>query len=1285
MAKPAGETSETIRAWARSPADRLYVELSTGPEGLTTVDAARRLDERGFNVLPEAKKIPLSRKAFAQLKNLFNVLLIIAAILSFVTNSPQMGFAIFGVVLVAVLFSLFQERRAERAIEALRQLVPEEAKVQRDGMTKKIPVSYVTVGDILSLEEGDKVPADARLLTAFELDVDNSTLTGESEPQRRSTTPPPQGFEGPITEFPNLVFAGTVVTSGAGSAIVLATGLETQFGKVVAMTRTVEEPLSPLQRELDHAARVNFYVAIGVGLLFLMVGLAFVHLLVADSILFMIGVMTSLVPEGLQVTVTLALAMSSLALSKRNVVVKRLSSVETLGSTTVICTDKTGTITEGQMTVRIAWIGGKAFDVTGEGYEPEGSVLLGTRRVTAADRVDLRRFSEIAALNNRATLVPPLDRRKSRWTAVGDSTEAALLVLAAKANLDPKKTLAEWPRIGMIPFESARKMMTSVHRGPQGDVIAYVKGAGREILSRSTQAQWGDAVVSITDEISATVHRQIDEFARDAYRVLALAYRHLPGPLEKYESAAVEKDLIFVGLVAILDPPRADVPQAVYKARSAGMRVVMMTGDHELTAEAIARKVGIVTSTDYAVVTGYQLAKIPDDELSRILDTPEIVFARITPEQKLRVVRILRSKGETVAVTGDGVNDAPALLEADIGIAMGITGTDVARESADMVLLDDNFASIVNGTEIGRSVFDNLRKFIVYVFSHNWAELVTFVVFVLFLTPQTLPLTVVGILAIDLGMDIPPSLALTLEPPEPGIMDRPPRAKRTRLFDLGTLSRSFYIGTMIGLVALFWCFSIWSQAGWHLGLAGWPSTTTQAQAYVMGSTGVIAGIMAGQLGTLFATRTNVASAFSLNPLRNRWLLPGVSAEIAILLGIVYLPFLQGVFITSPFPPITWLYLYSFVPVILLFEEARKYAVRRILLPAKVVPGFPAGVPSPGVEVIMGTQPEARVRIPFIEHGPPVLVPLTLRGSDEIAVSLAVSLAEYSGSRILLVRLPQLGHPSERQRALERRAEAVAKVSDTPCSFVDLPPSNGRRGRRPIGRDLERLAERTKAETIVVPVDAEVFARGRAQRKERWLSDLRKRRVILVRGPGPVVRAPPRLRRLLIPVLEEFRPEPFDVAASLTAASSFPAVDVVAAKVIRIPQIVPLYSTYRPESLIDQDRELSFLKALRARPIMRLLTPKVLMVRDIGRDLVDFADERDVEAILLAGRWEAIRHGFLSKDEREVARKARGAVVIILLAGRWEAIRHGFLSKDEREVARKARGAVVIILPAAKAE
>ncbi|MCX6657311.1 MAG: HAD-IC family P-type ATPase, partial [Euryarchaeota archaeon] len=522
-------SASDIRRLTRSPLDQLYTELGTGPNGLSTADADQKLRKHGPNILPKARKTPLSHKAIVQFKNLFNVLLIVAAILSFFTgwtshdmSSVQMGLAILLVVIISVLFSMFQEHRAERAIEALRQLVPDNVKVLRDGKVTQLSASRIVPGDIIALEEGDKVPADARLISAFQLSIDNSILTGESDPQTRHGTC--DDAEDCVTEdITNLVFAGTTAASGSGTAVVLTTGSKTRFGEIVGIAHAIEEPLSPLQKEINYTARLNFVVAIAISVLFLVIAWQFLHLRFSESVLFMIGVMVCLVPEGLQVTLTLSLALSSLAMSKHNVVVKRLSSVETLGSTTVICTDKTGTITEGQMTVRKIWMSGEVFDASGEGYEPEGEIFLKGQELVASDRKDLHALCYVAALDNKATLVPPLDRRKYRWTAVGDSTDAALLVLAAKSGLDPKKTLDEQPRIGMIDFDSKRKMMTSVHQSKDGVVTAYVKGAGNEVLARCECASWGDEVIEMTPELAEKIRAQIDDFAREAYRVIALA------------------------------------------------------------------------------------------------------------------------------------------------------------------------------------------------------------------------------------------------------------------------------------------------------------------------------------------------------------------------------------------------------------------------------------------------------------------------------------------------------------------------------------------------------------------------------------------------------------------------------------------------------------------------------------------------------------------------------------------------------------------------------------------
>jgi len=1233
-------SASDIRRLARCPLDQLYAELGTSSKGLSTAAADNKLREHGPNILPEARKLPLSHKALVQFKNLFNVLLIFAAILSFLTglsshdmSSVQMGFAILAVVVISVLFSLSQEYRAERAIEALRQLVPDNIKVLREGKVTQISASRVVSGDVVALEEGDKVPADARVISSYQLSIDNSVLTGESEPQPRFGAC--DNEEDCVAEdMTNLVFAGTTVASGSGNAVVLKTGGDTRFGQVVGIAHAIEEPLSPLQKEINYTARLNFIAAIAISLLFSVVAWQFLHLQFRETVLFMIGVMVCLVPEGLQVTLTLSLALSSLAMSKHNVVVKRLSSVETLGSTTVICTDKTGTITEGQMTVRKAWMGGEVFDVTGEGYEPEGRIFLRGRELRASDRKDLSALCHVAALDNKATLVPPLDRRKYRWTAVGDTTDAALLVLAAKSDLDPKKALEEQPRIGMIAFDSTRKMMTSIHQGKDGTVTAYIKGAGNEVLSRCRTVLWGEQVVPLTPELSDKIRGQIDDFAREAYRVIALATRSLPGKAELYESASVEVELTFVGLVAILDPPRKDVAQAVSKARSAGIKIVMLTGDHQLTADAIARKVGILTSADRSVISCEKLAEETDEDVSRILDTGELVFARVTPEQKLRIVRILKEKGETVAVTGDGVNDAPALLEADIGIAMGITGTDVARESADMVLLDDNFASIVGGVEIGRSVFDNLKKFIVYVFGHNWAELLTFIVFVLLQTP--LPLAVVGVLAIDLLLEIPPSISLTMEPPEPGIMDRQPRSRSSRLFDVRTLARSCYIGTLIGLAAIFWCFAAWSGGGWSLG----ESTIADKAVYMKGTTVVLVGIMGGQLGNLFATRTNIGSTFALSLTRNKWLLPSIAVELMILAAIVYVPFIQPVFGTADLQPVEWLYLFSFAPVILLLEEIRKLYVRRVLLPAPAVT-IPVPVPFASYSKTESFQAKGVRRQTFSEIGSPVLVMGFTGMNVETALPVAMRLAEQSGSKILIASDHELSTSKQKYLSAESRV---------PIEFTQLDIPEGSKKMRSAASAMRKYADRIGSEMIVLPVRRDVFAGRTNQRSVGWIEEFSGKRVVLVAGPSGPSRALEPPNRLLIPILGDFHPEVFALAGALTSASHIPDVDVVAARVIKMPPTVPLYSTFLPESLVDSDKELSFMRNLSGLPLLRRLSARVLLVRDSSRDLIHFAEERRVDLIVLKGDWDAIGHGFLSKTERRIAAKAACYVAVLLSSG-----------------------------------
>jgi magnesium-transporting ATPase (P-type) len=917
----------SYRRAALANIEELFKELETGPEGLSDQEAERRLLKIGLNVLPKGKKRSMAGRIVLQFRNMFNVLLLIASFLSFVSGlffndagSIQMGLAILAVVFLNAIFSLFQEYRAQRAVQVIRSLIPTKTKVIRNSQMKEVDVTNIVPGDILTLEEGDRVPADLRLTSAFEVSVDNSVLTGESDAQRRFGTMSPAIATSTLYDLHNILFAGTTLVSGIAKGVVLSTAKNTEFGRIVSLSSEAHEPLSPLEKDINYTAKIDLLVALLVSILFFSAALSLVRLDFLTSIIFAIGVMIALVPEGFQLTVSLSLALTALIMAKRNVVVKRLSSVETAGSMTVLCVDKTGTITSGEMMVKKTWAAGKIFEVTGDGYSPDGYISFDGKKIGRREDPTISKLLEVSAFCNNATLNAPSDRI-GRWTVLGDPTDGAFLVFAGKGDFNVSRALAENQRIGLIPFSSHRRMMTSVHRGPDGEITAYTKGAGPEVLKRCTCIFYDNDCVPLTDEFRRVITKQIEDFASDGFRVLGMATRvfsNEPADL----SQGVEEDMTFLGLAALLDPPRPRVEAAVKEARSAGIRVIMLTGDHELTAYSIAKKVGIITSRDQTVVTGQEINQMSDSDLTTMFAKGECVFARILPEQKLRIVHILKSMGEIVAVTGDGVNDSPALIEANVGIAMGAGGTDVARESADMVLLDNDFTSIVEGVRLGRSTFDNLRKFIYYVFTHNWAELLAFLVFVLLQTP--LPLLVVQVLAIDLGMDVFPSLSLTMEPPEPDVMMKPPRKSGTRLINVSTLLRSCYLGVVVSAGAIFWAFNIWRGGGWALG----NNATLDPTLYARGTTVVMAGIMIGQLGNLFSARSSSRSAFQLSPLRNRWLFLGILALFAIMAAIIYIPFLQPLFGTAPLLSSDWLFLLLLAPIALLLEELRKVLARR---------------------------------------------------------------------------------------------------------------------------------------------------------------------------------------------------------------------------------------------------------------------------------------------------------------------------------------------------------------------
>ena len=896
----------------------VFDALDASPKGLTTEDAQARLKKHGFNMLVEKKGRGFSYKFLSHFKDLFGVLLLFASALSAFSGLWQLSLIILGVVLLNIFFSLFQESRAEKAMQTLRHWMPEYAKVFRDGELRKVLVREIVPGDVIVLEAGDRVPADARLITAFDLWTNNVPLTGESEPQPRNAKPA-KSRDRAYLDSPNLVFMSTSVAKGRGKAVVLATGMDTQFGKIANLTQTIREEPSPLQKEIGNMAKYDFIIAVVVGSVFFFASLVWLNLDFYSSILFMIGVMVACVPEGLQVTVSSALAINVLKMVKQNVLVKRLSAVQTLGSVTVICTDKTGTITKGEMTVEKLWVEDRVVEVSGVGYSPEGNFTLNGNALKVQESGEVETLLEIASLCNGSKVDPPSDRN-AVWSVIGDPTDGALIVAALKYGINVRNRLAEKPVIHIMPFDFARKRMTTVHK-LNGDVLVYTKGAPRSILSVCSKILVDGRVEAATRKRLRRAEAKIREFANEGLRVIAVAYRKLPKS-EYSKDSVIEKDMVFVGLAAMRDPPRFEVKEAVAKAKQAGIRTVIITGDYGPTAEVVAREVGIVDADCCSIVRGVDLDGLGDEAIVDAVRRGNVIFARVSPEQKLRIVKVVKESGEVVAVTGDGANDAPSLKEADIGVAMGASGTDVAREAADIVLLDDSFESIVKAVESGRAIYENIRKFIVYVFSHNWAELIPYMLYALLGIP--LPLLVVQVLAIDLAIDVIPSLAFSREPPEAGIMLEPPRSLKERLFTAKVFLRSFYIGVIIAVGAMYGCLSAWMAGGWELGMA----LPLDSPVYVKGVTMTFAGIVVAQVGNVIACKTSKVSIFRTKLSTSKWLIIGIIAQLSILSFLIYVPFMQTFFGTTALGIEDWLYLASLALIVVFAEETQKFFSRR---------------------------------------------------------------------------------------------------------------------------------------------------------------------------------------------------------------------------------------------------------------------------------------------------------------------------------------------------------------------
>ena len=918
------------------PASQVFEQLGSTRRGISVAEADQRLITYGENKIPEIKKKPVILKFLANFYHTFALLLWFSSILAFLAEMAELGWAIIGVIVLNAIFSFWQEFKAEKATEALMKMIPLYARVMREGSVMQIMASGLVPGDLLIFEEGDNISADARLVEEFEMRTNNATFTGESEPAKR-TADPVKGKDLTVTELPNLVFSGTSVAAGSGKAIVYATGQDTQFGHIASLTGSLEAELSPLQKEVKKIALIVAGIAVVGGLALFLLGSAIAKLTLISSAMFAIGMIVANVPEGLLPTLSLSLAAAVQKMVRENALVKKLSSVETLGSATVICTDKTGTLTQNEMTVREIWTNQEQISVEGVGYRPEGQFLLHEQPLDGkqiAEKLSLL-MKACSYCNNAKVVVP--DDSQTNYTILGDPTEAALLVTALKAGFDYSTAIDMEDRIYELPFESVRKRMTTIHKVfnvkdfPQRELhkphihkgaklAAYIKGAPKEILELCSHIHKNGEVYPITEEEKQSIIERNDVFAKQALRVLALAYREVTEKQQKYSVEDTEGDLTFVGLMGMMDPPRPEVQQAVKRCQAARIRVIMITGDYGLTAESIAQRVGIVKSAGSRIITGHELEDMDDTVLEGLLNDKdkEVIFARVTPDHKLRIAATLKGLGEVVAMTGDGVNDAPALKKADIGVAMGITGTDVAKEAADVILLDDNFATIVNAVSEGRAVYDNIKKFIVYIFAHLGPEIVPFILFVLFRLP--LPITPMQIIAIDLGTETLPALALGLEPAEPDIMERPPRTKKDNLLSPSVLLRAYvFLGIIESVLVMGAFFFLLYSEGWHWGVP----VDIGSQLQVKASTITFLGIVATQVGTVFACRTNRESVFKIGLFSNSWIIWGVVFETVLVISLLYVPPVAKFFGMAPLSLKYWLILSPFPFLIFFAEEARK--------------------------------------------------------------------------------------------------------------------------------------------------------------------------------------------------------------------------------------------------------------------------------------------------------------------------------------------------------------------------
>lgn len=892
-------------------AEEVLELLGSRPDGLSQAEAEERLRLNGPNLLAPVKKSSSWLILLRQFLNLLIAILLAASVISFLLGENLDAWLILAIILACVVLGFIQEYRAEQAAAALRQLAAPEATVVREGKEAVVPAREVVPGDVLALHQGDMVAADARLLAQFNLKADESLLTGESLGVDKD--PAPVAAEAALDEQRGMVFGGTVITYGRGRGVVTATGMDTQFGSIARLLAEVPEEPTPLEKRMATVGRllsaICLAAAVGAALMGVLRGHPWLEMLIWG-----ITLAVAAVPESLPAVVTGALAIGTTRMARRHAIVKRLPAVETMGCTTVICTDKTGTLTRNEMTARRLFLDGREIEVTGWGYEPLGKFREAGRDLRPGQEPLLAMAARISLLCNDAGL----EVRDGLWTVRGDPTEGALLALARKALPASQQVLAAFPRVAELPFSAETKRMSTFHQGPDG-LLQCLKGSPEGLLHNSSRVLTAQGERPITAEDRRLIHQEAGRMAQDALRVLGLAYRPLKSlPPATVAAEAEADDLVWVGLVGLMDPPRPEARKAVTRCRRAGIRVIMVTGDHPDTAGAIAREVGLIPEEKAAVVlSGKEINQLSDAELKEALRNIR-VFARVSSGHKLRLVGLLKGQGEVVAMTGDGVNDAPALKRADIGVAMGHSGTAVAREAAAMILADDNFASLVAAVEEGRAIFDNIKKYLVYLLSCNLAEIL--VLCGTFLLGLPLPLVALQILWVNLTTDGLPALALGVDPKAPDIMRRPPRPPREGVFTPTVhfllMVISLYLTAI--LIPLFAYYVYWNPGG----------LVSPEQVLVRARTMVFTTLVLVELVNAFNCRSDYHSLFTTGLFGNHFLNLAVLLSLLMMVAVIEWPPLGRLFHTAPLGWHDWLLAALLSLSVLPVVEAAKWWLRR---------------------------------------------------------------------------------------------------------------------------------------------------------------------------------------------------------------------------------------------------------------------------------------------------------------------------------------------------------------------